>query len=98
MARDHHYFVYMLASKRYGTLYTGVTNDLTRRVIEHRSGEARTFTKKYKVNDLVWYEEHQDIELAIAREKAIKKWNRAWKVRLIEELNPNWEDLAVAFW
>ena len=76
-----------------GTLYIGVTNNLVRRVYEHKSGLAEGFTKKYAVKALVYFEVHTDIEAAIAREKQIKKWNRAWKVRLIEERNPNWDDL-----
>lgn len=86
--------VYILASKRNGTLYTGVTSNLIQRVYEHREGLADGFTKRYQVKMLVWYELHTDMQSAIAREKAIKKWNRAWKLRLIEEFNPNWQD----FW
>jgi putative endonuclease len=87
------YFVYILASKIGGTLYIGVTNDLVRRVYGHRQKLAEGFTKKYDVSNLVYYEAHSDIEAAITREKQLKKWNRAWKVRLIEETNPNWDDL-----
>ena len=103
MACDPHYFVYMLASRRRGTLYTGVTNDLYRRVLEHRGGEGgeggegARFTARYKVHSLVWYEQHGDVEVAIAREKAIKKWRRAWKINLIEQTNPHWDDLFRAF-
>lgn len=97
MQRDHHYFVYLLASKPFGTLYCGVTNDLGRRMSEHRAGTGSKFTSKYDVVRLVWYEQHSDIELAIAREKAIKKWRRAWKIRMIETDNPHWEDLAKTF-
>lgn len=89
----HRYFVYILASKRNGTLYTGVTNDLLRRVYEHKNDLIAGFTKKYRVHDLVWFEEHSDVTQAIAREKKIKGWNRAWKIRLIEVGNPNWDDL-----
>lgn len=85
--------VYILASKIGGTLYVGVTNDLVRRVYEHREKLADGFTKKYGVNKLVYYETHSDIEAAIMREKQIKKWNRAWKIRIIEDENPNWDDL-----
>ena len=87
------YFVYILASKIGGTIYVGVTNNLVRRVYEHREKLADGFTKKYDVGRLVYYETHSEIEAAITREKQLKKWNRAWKIRLIEESNPNWEDL-----
>ncbi|MGO9173914.1 MAG: GIY-YIG nuclease family protein [Rhodomicrobium sp.] len=87
------YYVYFLASKLGGTLYVGVTNDLVRRVYEHKEGNVEGFTKKYGVTQLVYFEAHTDIEAAIQREKQIKRWNRAWKVRLIEEKNPNWDDL-----
>jgi len=87
------YYVYILASALGGTLYIGVTNDLIRRVYEHRMGLADGFTKKYKIHRLVYFEQYGDVELAIQREKRLKKWNRAWKIRLIEEKNPNWVDL-----
>jgi putative endonuclease len=87
------YYVYILASKIGGTLYVGVTNDLVRRVYEHREKLADGFTKKYDVSKLVYYEAHTDVEAATIREKRMKKWNRAWKIRLIEEDNPNWDDL-----
>ncbi|MEE4235770.1 MAG: GIY-YIG nuclease family protein [Anderseniella sp.] len=93
MTRHHNYYVYMLASKIGGTLYVGVTNDLERRVSEHRTGEASKFTRQYAVLRLVWYEAHTDIEAAIRREKRLKKWERHWKIALIEELNPHWSDL-----
>jgi putative endonuclease len=93
MSRERAYYVYILASKIGGTLYIGVTNDLVRRVYEHREKLAQGFTKKYDVARLVYFEEHADIEAAIMREKRLKKWNRAWKVRLIEGSNPNWDDL-----
>ena len=85
--------VYMLASKRNGTLYIGVTSDVVRRVWQHRNDLVGGFTKQYGVHRLVWYEVHETMEGAIGREKALKKWNRAWKVRLIEEGNPDWVDL-----
>jgi putative endonuclease len=88
------YFVYMLASKRNGTLYTGVTNDLLRRASEHRDKVVPGFTKRYGVDILVWYEVHDDINTAIIREKQIKRWNRVWKLRLIEKDNSGWNDLA----
>jgi putative endonuclease len=89
------YFVYILASKRNGTLYTGVTNDLGRRAGEHKSKGVSGFTKRYGVEIIVWYELHDDIGTAIEREKQIKGWNRAWKVRLIEKENSGWNDLAL---
>ena len=91
--QERTYFVYMLASKSYGTLYTGVTNDLIRRVWEHREGVVAGFTTKYGVKMLVWYERHGDIHEAIAREKRLKRWRRDWKISLIEEDNPRWTDL-----
>jgi putative endonuclease len=87
------YYVYILANKRNGTLYTGVNNNLLRRVIEHKRKIVKGFTEKYNVNKLVWYEQTNDIRLAIQREKQIKKWLRKWKLELIEETNPNWKDL-----
>ena len=92
----HSYFVYLLASKRNGTLYCGVTNDLVRRVFEHKCGQASGFTRKYRVNRLVWFEPHFLIANAITREKRIKRWCRDWKIALIEEQNPHWEDLYAA--
>jgi len=89
----HAYFVYILASRIGGTLYIGVTNDLIRRVQEHKTGLAEGFTKRYGVDRLVYFEEYRDVRSAISREKQLKKSNRAWKVRLIEATNPNWDDL-----
>ncbi len=86
-------WVYILASRRNGTIYTGVTNDLIRRVHEHRTHAAPGFTEKYHVTKLVWFEAHEDAEQAIKREKAIKNWSRKWKLELIEKMNPEWEDL-----
>jgi putative endonuclease len=85
--------VYVLASRRNGTLYVGVTNDVRRRVWEHRTGVADGFTKRYGVHRLVYAEFHASIVEAIAREKQLKKWRRAWKLALIEEANPEWGDL-----
>jgi putative endonuclease len=85
--------VYVLASRRNGTLYVGVTNDVRRRVWEHRTGVADGFTKRYGVHRLVYAEFHASIVEAIAREKQLKKWRRAWKLALIEEANPEWRDL-----
>ena len=90
------YFVYMLASQRNGTLYVGVTNDLARRVGEHKDKAVPGFTKRYGVSILIWYETFPNINDAIAREKQIKGWNRAWKIRLIEENNSAWNDLALS--
>lgn len=87
------YYVYILASKKNGTLYVGVTNDPGSRVREHREGKGSKFAKKYKVSKLVYFEEHGDITEAIAREKQIKKWERKWKLELIENNNPEWQDL-----
>ena len=85
--------VYILASRRYGTLYTGVTSDPVRRVWEHKNCFVPGFTTQYKVHQLVWYEVHGTMEAAITREKAIKRWKRGWKINLIEQLNPQWQDL-----
>ena len=85
--------VYILARDRIGTLYTGVTSDLAKRIWEHKNGSVEGFTKKYDIHTLVWYELHETMESAIGREKAIKEWKRAWKIRLIEESNPEWRDL-----
>jgi len=85
--------VYILASRRYGTLYIGVTSDLAKRVWEHKNNVVEGFTHKYGVHDLVYFEMHADMAQAIQREKRIKKWNRAWKIELIEQENPDWHDL-----
>ena len=85
--------VYILASQRNGTLYIGVTSDLIQRVWQHKNDVVEGFTKKYGVHMLVYYELHDDMENAIIREKRLKKWNRAWKLRLIEQMNPDWDDL-----
>lgn len=87
------YYVYILASGRNGTLYIGVTNNLLKRVGEHTNDSVDGFTKKYQVHKLVYFEQTSDVLSAIAREKQIKKWNRLWKLRLIEENNPEWKDL-----
>jgi putative endonuclease len=88
------YYIYILASKRNGTLYIGVTNDLERRIVEHKTKMFEGFTEKYDVNMLVYFEDFGDVDLAIVREKQIKKWNRKWKLRLIEKFNPEWKDLS----
>jgi putative endonuclease len=85
--------VYILASHRNGTLYVGVTSDLVQRVWQHKNGLVEGFTQKYGVHTLVWFERHETMLSAIAREKAIKEWRRAWKLSLIEVLNPQWRDL-----
>jgi putative endonuclease len=85
--------VYMLASARNGTLYVGVTSNLVQRVWQHKQGVVAGFTARYGVKNLVWYEQHDDAEAAITREKQVKKWNRSWKIRLIEASNPYWNDL-----
>jgi putative endonuclease len=95
MPRDHIYFVYILASQRNGTLYVGVTNDLIGRVTEHREGLVPGFTRRYGVKMLVYFEEHQDIDEAIRREKRLKRWRRQWKLDLIESKNQQWRDLWI---
>ncbi len=87
------YYVYIMASQMNGTLYIGVTKDLIRRVYEHKNNLVEGFTKEYSVHLLVYYEIHNDINNAIQREKRLKKWNRAWKIELIEKENPEWKDL-----
>lgn len=87
------FYVYLLASRRHGTLYLGVTNNLPRRISKHRSKAIPGFSAQYDVTRLVWYESHERIDEAIAREKSLKKWRRDWKVRLIEEMNSDWSDL-----
>jgi putative endonuclease len=93
MSAERYFWVYILASGIGGTLYIGVTNNLVRRVYEHRNDIVPGFTKKYRVHRLVYYEQFFDVENAIQREKRLKKWNRVWKIRLIEQTNPNWDDL-----
>ena len=87
------FYVYLLCSKRNGTLYVGVISDLVKRVYEHKNDLVDGFAKKYNVHRLVWYELHESAESAITREKQIKKWKRAWKLKLIEQTNPKWIDL-----
>ena len=90
--------VYILASKRHGTLYIGVTSNLVQRVWQHKNDLVAGFTKRYGVHRLVWYEAHESMVNAITREKMLKKWNRAWKIRLIEKDNPTWMDLYEETW
>ena len=85
--------VYMLASERNGTLYVGVTSNLVKRIWEHKSHLVEGFTQKYNVHNLVWFEQHDSMQSAIHREKQIKEWKRHWKLELIENTNPQWEDL-----
>jgi len=87
------YYIYILANKRNGTLYIGVTNDLIRRIYEHKNKLVKGFTEKYDVSVLVYYEVTSDINSALAREKQLKSWNRNWKLDLIEKSNPRWDDL-----
>jgi putative endonuclease len=89
------YYVYILASKKNGTLYIGITNDLIRRVYEHKNMIIKGFTSKYNVHQLVYYEQTSDIQSAILREKQLKKWKRKWKLNLIEKMNPQWKDLYI---
>ena len=90
---EKYYYVYILASQRNGTLYIGVTSDLIKRVYEHKAKLLAGFTKQYNIDKLVYFEQTTDIESAITREKQLKKWNRKWKLDLIEKSNPTWEDL-----
>ena len=90
---DRHPAVYILASKRNGTLYIGVTSDLVKRIWEHKNNVVEGFTKRYGIHTLVWYELHESMQSAIEREKKLKEWKRAWKLELIEASNPNWHDL-----
>lgn len=92
--KDHIYYLYILASKRNGTLYTGMTSNPTNRVLQYKLGYFSGFTKKYKIFKLVFYEETNDVYAALLREKQIKKWNRVWKIKLVNENNPNWDDLS----
>ncbi|MEO6340710.1 MAG: GIY-YIG nuclease family protein [Caulobacteraceae bacterium] len=96
MRREESSAVYILASRKYGTLYVGVTTDLVRRVSEHQQGLIPGFTKIYDCKRLVWFERHESISSAIQREKSLKRWPREWKTNLIERDNPNWDDLYPA--
>jgi putative endonuclease len=87
------FYVYLLASRRNGTLYVGMTDDLAKRIWMHRIGALPGFTKQYGVKMLVWYEQHETRESAFLRERQLKKWNRAWKPKLVEQMNPTWRDL-----
>ena len=87
------YYVYILASKRNGTLYIGVTSDLKKRVYQHKNNLIDGFTKRYKVHHLVYFEETSDVRSALQREKHMKIWKREWKIRLVQQMNPDWDDL-----
>jgi len=87
------YYVYILANKKNGTLYIGITNNLKKRVYEHKNNLVKGFTQKYNVHNLVYFEQTNEVQSAIQREKRIKKWNRAWKIKLIQKNNPDWKDL-----
>ena len=93
MKTDRIYYVYIMASKRNGTLYIGVTNDLVRRVYEHKSDFVSSFTKTYGTHSLVYFEQTNDVDAALNREKRLKHWLRKWKIALLEERNPEWKDL-----
>jgi len=88
--------VYILASRKHGTLYVGVTSDIRRRLHQHRAGEIPGFTSAHGIKTLLWFEAHETMDSAILREKRIKKWNRDWKIRMIEQENPDWLDLATS--
>jgi len=90
---EKRFYVYILTSRRHGPLYIGVTSDLIARIHQHREGAVPGFTRRYNLKRLVYYEVHDRAEDAIQREKRLKKWNRAWKLRLIDQQNPNWRDL-----
>ncbi|NTU98646.1 GIY-YIG nuclease family protein [Candidatus Falkowbacteria bacterium] len=94
---EKQYYTYILASQKNGTLYVGVTSDLLNRVADHKSGRIEGFTKRYNIKLLVYYEIFGDVYMAINREKQLKKWNRSWKINLIEKENPGWEDLYKRF-
>ncbi len=93
MKKEHNYYVYILASKKNGTLYIGVTSNLKNRIYQHKNKKLRGFTEKYNVDILVWYERYNDINFAIEKEKRIKNWKRQWKINLINESNQSWRDL-----
>jgi putative endonuclease len=92
--RDYKFFVYIITNRRNGTLYTGLTNDIQRRILEHKKGVNEGFSKRYSLGMLVYFEEHKYINNARDRERQIKAWKREWKIKMIEKENPEWEDLA----
>jgi putative endonuclease len=91
--REYLYYVYIMTNHKCGTLYVGITNNLIRRVSEHKEGTIKGFTKSYNLDKLVYFEDTNDVMSALTREKQIKKWRREWKIRLIEQSNPDWKDL-----
>lgn len=93
MRNMQEYYVYILANKKNGTLYAGMTNDIARRAVRHKGGRANQFAAKYDVRKLVYYEKHKNVEDAIKRERQVKKWRRQWKIKMIEKFNQSWEDL-----
>jgi len=93
MRHQGEYYLYVLASKKNGVLYVGITNDLIKRIYQHKNNLLEGFTKKYFVHSLVYYERYDNIDKAISREKQMKEWKRKWKVELIEKMNPGWDDL-----
>jgi len=90
----HNFYVYILTNKKHGVLYTGLTNELERRVLEHKNKVVRGFTKRYNLTKLVYYEGHETYDEAFKRERRIKRWRRIWKIELIEKANPEWKDLS----
>jgi putative endonuclease len=94
---DRRYFVYIMTNRKDGTLYVGVTNNIQRRVAEHASGEPPGFTKQYNLKRLVYYEEHNEVQMALSREKNMKAWKRQWKIDLIQKDNPDWKDFSLEF-
>jgi putative endonuclease len=98
VGREPFIAVYMMANRKHGTLYIGVTSDLISRVVQHREGDLEGFTQKYGLKRLVWYEPHDLIVTAIRREKSLKKYKRDWKINLIEAVNPHWDDLFAEIW
>jgi putative endonuclease len=97
MTEDRQYYVYILTNKSNNVFYIGVTNDLIRRIFEHKNKLVEGFTKKYNLRKLVYYEATNDIESAISREKQLKNWHRDWKINLIDQFNPDWKDLSDDF-
>ncbi len=91
------YYIYIMATKKHGVIYIGVTNDLKKRVFQHKKELIEGFTKRYHIHDLVYFEQTNDINCAIKREKQLKRWKREWKINLIEKINPEWKDLSESF-
>ncbi|WP_037320112.1 GIY-YIG nuclease family protein [Salegentibacter sp. Hel_I_6] len=97
MNTDYQYYVYIITNRKYGTLYIGITRNLKQRLYQHRNRNLKSFSSRYRLNKLVYYEKFEYPSLAIKREKQLKKWNRLWKINLINDFNPDWEDLTVRF-